>query len=213
MPHSNQLSQIVKDKLSVDGDYMDVIRTSLQTPASGYGSVFDSAVATVTESSPVIHTTEIVLTNLSISMSDDADDAGQYGGTQIYTFPAGLIFSLGSTITGTFTGATPIVNAWAGDASLGAVVPPDYATSTTGNSIAFMQMKAVGPATSKVATLSAVSSATVKTDAGGSWLDGTAVAKKCFLNLRIDDEAAHTDGALVSFTGTVRLNWINLGDI
>jgi hypothetical protein len=74
-----------------------------------------------------------------------------------------------------------------------------------------MQEVDVAAATSKVASVDAVSAATALTEAGARWLDGTTTAIDMYLNLVVDDDASHTSGT-GTFTGTVTITWINLGD-
>jgi hypothetical protein len=69
----------------------------------------------------------------------------------------------------------------------------------------------VAAATSKVATVDAVSVATILTESAASWVDGTATAVDMYLNLVVDDDATHTAGT-GSFTGTITFIWANLGD-
>lgn len=164
-----------------------------------------------TESVGVLHKTILTCTATTITISDDAGVA-QYGGVKIYDFPAGLLLTFGAVIDGSLTAGVTgtIINTWQGDVALGT------ATATTGATLIgteadIMPSVAIPAATNKVAVCDAVSAATALTESGARWFDGTATAKDCYLNFVIDDDATHTAGT-ATFTGTVTLHWINLGD-
>lgn len=159
----------------------------------------------------VLHKTVLTLAATPISIADDAGVA-QYGGVKIYDFPAGLICTLGAVIDGSITLGTTgtIIDAWAGGVALGTVTATTGATlvSTEAN---IMKEVDVAAATAKVASIDAESVATVLTESGASWLDGTATAIDMYLNLVVDDDASHTAGT-GTITGTVTFFWMNIGD-
>lgn len=159
----------------------------------------------------VIHKTVLTCAATPISIADDAGVA-QYGGVKVYDFPEGLIVTLGAVIDGAVTLGTTgtIINTWAGGIALGTVTATTGATlvSTEAN---IMKEVDVAAATSKVAVVDAVSAASVLTESGASWLDGTATAIDMYLNLVVDDDATHTAGT-GSFTGTITFFWMNIGD-
>lgn len=153
-----------------------------------------------------IHRTVLTFTNRAVAIADDAGVA-QYGGAgKIYDFPEGVILPLGVTIDGSITLGTTgtITNTWAGGVAVGS------AAATTGSTLAsteadIMAEVDVAAATSKVASVDA-QSATNKTP-----LDGSATPVDAYLNLVVDDDATHTAGT-GTFTGTVTIVWVNLGD-
>jgi len=178
--------------------------------ADGVGAKNGSTV-TVAENVPVIHKTVLTCAALPISIADDAGVA-QYGGVKVYDFPEGLICTLGAVIDGAVTGGVTgtIINTWAGGIALGSAAATTGAT-LTGTEADIMPEVDVAAATAKVAVVDAVSVAAALTESGARWLDGTATAKDLYLNLVVDDDATHTAGT-VSFTGTITVHWINLGD-
>jgi len=158
----------------------------------------------------VLHKTVITCTATPIVITDDAATA-QYGGVQLYAFPEGMLMFMGATIDGSLTGITPIVDAFDGDIALGTAAAGTGAT-LTGTEADLLTSTATTQASSKVATTDAQSVATALTESGARWLDGTATAKKLFLNYVIDDEDAHTGSMSATFTGVVSFCWLVLGD-
>ncbi len=160
----------------------------------------------------ILHKTVITCTRTPVTITDDAGVA-QYGGTgKLYDFPAGLINTLGAVIDGSVTLGTTgtIIDTWAGGVARGTVTATTGST-LTGTEADIMPEVDVAAATSKVAVVDAVSVATALTESGARWLDGTSTAKDLYLNLVVDDDASHTSGT-GTFTGTVVIHWINLGD-
>lgn len=178
----------------------------------GNGVVANSAYVTYSERGDGnFHHTTLTCTALPITIADDAGVA-QYGGAQVYTFPEGLICTLGAVVDGALTaGVTGTITAtYDGDVALGT------ATATTGSTLTgteadILQSTALTTAVAKVATSDAVSIATALTESGARWHDGTSTAKKMFLNFVIDDDATHTAGT-AAFTGQIHFMWINIGD-
>ena len=157
----------------------------------------------------LIHQTIIACTALPISIADDAAVA-QYGGVKVYSFPAGLLLTLGAVIDGDLTGYASLIDTFDGDVAIGTE------TATTGATLVsteadILQSVALSQAVAEVANCDAQSVATALTESGARWLDGTAIAKDAFLNFVIDDNAAHGAGT-ATFTGTITITWMNLGD-
>jgi len=63
-----------------------------------------------------------------------------------------------------------------------------------------------------VAVTDAISAATALTESGARWLDGTSTAIDLFMNLLVDDNVAHDNTITGTFTGTVTIMWVSLGD-
>jgi len=149
---------------------------------------------------------------LSISISDDAGVA-QYGGVKVYDFPEGMLMFKGAQLNGTLTAGVTgtVIDNWDGDVALGTV------TATTGATLVsteadFLTSTAVSAgASDKDGVVDAVSIATVLTESGARWMDGTTTAKDMYLNFVIDDDASH-DASTATFTGTIVFNWEMLGD-
>ena len=114
------------------------------------------------------------------------------------------IFGQDLGVTGT------IIATWAGGIALGTVTATTGAT-LVGTEATWMPEVDVAAAVGSVATVDAVSVATALTESGARWVDGTTTPAPVFLNLVVDDSATHTSGT-GTFTGTVTLTWINLGD-
>ena len=159
----------------------------------------------------VVHKTVLTCTAVPISISDDAGVA-QYGGVKVYTFPEGAICSLGAVVSGDLTlGVTgTIINTYTGVNALGSVTASTGATLVS-TEATWLQSTANATAVAKVAALASHSVATALTEAGARWYDGTATPGPVFLNIAIADDATHTAGT-GTFTGTITLTWINLGD-
>lgn len=163
------------------------------------------------EGDSLIHRTTLTCTALPITIADDAGVA-QYGGVKVYTFPEGLIASMGAIISGSLTlGVTgTIIAAFTGVNALGTV------TATTGSSLVageatWLQSTANATADTAVAAISSVSIATQLTETGSRVFDGTATAAPVFFNIAIADDATHTAGS-GTFTGVITIAWMKVGD-
>jgi len=188
--------------------------TSTGTPVTtaGVGAKNGATVSVAEQGDAILHRTVITCAATPVTITDDAGVA-QYGGTgKLYDFPEGLILTLGAVIDGSVTLGTTgtITTTWAGGVALGTATATTGAT-LTGTEADIMPEVDVGAATASVAVVDAVTAATALTESGATWLDGTATAKDLYLNLVVDDSATHTSGT-GTFTGTVTLHWINLGD-
>ena len=157
----------------------------------------------------LLNKTVLTCTATPISIADDAGVA-QYGGVKVYDFPAGLICTLGAVVSGSLTGYASLIDTFAGGVALGTVTATTGATlvSTEAN---IMKEVDVAAATGEVATINAESVATVLTESAASWIDGTTTAVDMYLNVVIDDDAAHGAGT-ATFTGTITFFWMPLGD-
>ncbi len=178
--------------------------------SSGSGAKNGATVASAEYGDGILHKTVLTCTATPLTFGDEAGQ-GQYGGVKIYDFPEGLLATLGAVISGSITLTAPAVNTWGGHIGLGLEAPVDHqdAANKTGQ---VMPKVATGTAAAKVAVVGAVSVAAALTESGGRWLDGTATAKDLFLNLLITDNVAHDNTITGTFTGTVTITWINLGD-
>jgi hypothetical protein len=156
--------------------------------------------------------TKLVCTALPIAITD-ASGSCQYGGAKLADFPEGLIIPLGAVLTGTVTLGTTgtITDTWEGICSLGTDAAAAANATLTATEANIIASTAVAAATSKVATLAAATSATLLTESGAAWVDGTTTAADLYLNLIVTDSATHTSGT-GTFTGTIYLNWLWCGD-
>jgi hypothetical protein len=181
------------------------------TTENGIGTAAAAAGVAATEyGEGILHKTVLNCTATPLTFGDEAGQ-GQFGGVKVYDFPAGLILTLGAVIDGQMTLTAPAINTWDGDIGLGVEAPTDHqdAANKAGS---VLQKTSTTQAVAKVATVDAVSAATALTESGARWLDGTATAKDLFLNLLVDDNAAHDNTITGTFTGTITIHWINLGD-
>jgi hypothetical protein len=171
-----------------------------------------AAYVTATEyGDSLIHKTVLTCTGVPLSVADDAGVA-QYGGVQVYTFPEGLICSLGAIVSGSLTmGVTgTFIDAFTGVNALGSVVATTGATLVAGEAT-WLQSTANATAAAKVAAISSVSVATQLTETSARVFDGTATPAPVFLNFAIADDATHTAGT-GTFTGTITIAWLKVGD-
>lgn len=170
----------------------------------GVGAKNGATVAVVENGDPVVHRSVLTLTATPITLTDDAG-VGQYGGVKLYDFPAGNIHILGAVVDAdiTLTG-TEWLDTAAGDIGLGttAVTNGDALATTEQNIVATTEIAALA---AQVGPINAQSAASVSLPAAG----GTDA--DLYLNVRIDDNAAHITSA-GTITGTVTVSWINLGD-
>jgi hypothetical protein len=181
------------------------------TTTAGVGAKAGATVAAVENGDGVIHRTVLTLTATPIAAFGDEAGQGQYGGVKIYDFPEGLILTLGAVIDGAVTLTAPAIDTWDGDIGLGVEVVTDHQDAA--NKIGqILQSTATTQAVGKVATTDAVTIATLLTESGARWRDGTATAVDLYLNVLVDDDAAHDNTITGTFTGTVTITWIKLGD-
>jgi len=191
--------------------YVAKVRTQdldKRTTSTGRGSVpaaVQSTVVATEYGDDIWHKTVLTLTACPISISDDAGVA-QYGGVQVYDFPAGLISLNAAMISGNLTLGTTgtIIDAFTGVNALGSATAGTGATLTS-TEATWLASTANATASSKVAAIDSVSAAAVVPQ------DGTATAKDMFLNFAIADDASHTAGT-GSFTGTIEFVWCLIGD-
>lgn len=176
---------------------------------AGLGTKNGSTISVEEQGDGVVHKTVLTCVNTPLTFGDEAGQ-GQYGGVKVYDFPKGLIATLGAVINGTMTLTAPAIDTWDGDIGLGVAVVSDHQDAS--NKIGqVLQKTSTTQAVAKVATVDAVSAATVLTESGARWLNGTSTAIDLYLNLLIDDNGAHDNTITGTFTGTITIVWINLG--
>lgn len=199
----------------IPGEFIGVVGGSVTgSPrnTTGVGAKNGSTVTAAEYGSGNYHETVLTLTATPVTVTDDAGQ-GQYGGTgKIYDFPAGHLCILGAIVDGNLTmGATgTFIDTYGSTCALGSV------TATTGATLVsteadILKSFAGTAAVAKVASIKGGPVATQITEAGALWYDGHTTALDAFLNFVITDDATHTSGT-GTFTGTVRMIWVNLGD-
>jgi hypothetical protein len=182
------------------------------TTSQGLGTKNGATVA-VGEKDLIVHRTTLTLTATPITVTDEAG-VSQYGGVKVYTFPAGLIMSLGAVLTGSLTLGTTgtIIDTYTGANALGSVIASATGAATLVTTAAtWLQSTANATAVAKVAAVDSVNVATQLTESGARHFDGTTTAGEVWLNFKIADDATHTTGT-GTFTGSIQLVWVNLGD-
>lgn len=200
---------VVEEVVNANVKVFKSVDLDAQVSAADVGVVPSAVASTVvaTETGDKLwHKTTLTCTALPISLADDAGVA-QYGGVQVYTFPAGLIATTGAAIVGNLTLGTTgtIIDAFTGVNALGTVVATTGATLVS-TEATWLQSTANATASSKVAAISSVSIATQLTEAGSRVYDGRATAAPVFLNFAIADDITHTAGT-GTFTGTITFVW------
>jgi len=160
-----------------------------------------------------LHSVTLTCATMSLITMDNSA-IGVHGGTNVYTYPEGLICNLGAVIDGALTspGAAWALTNWVGDVALGTVVATTNATPMTTTEQDILQNTDVAAAVQSVGTLDAISIATILTESGARWFDGTTTAKKVWLNVLMDENAANEDYATNTFTGTIEFSYIVIGD-
>lgn len=208
--HNSKMADYVRDAVCIANG--DQAATATPLTSESVGASNGATVSAVERGNGILHKTILTCTATPVTISDDAGVA-QYGGVKIYDFPAGMICTLGAVMSGSLTAGVTgtIINNWDGDCALGT------ATATTGNTLTgteanILQSVAVSAgASDKIGVVDAVSVATALTESGARWLDGTDTAIDMYANFLIDDDATHTAGT-ATFTGTVTVTWLYLGD-
>ena len=190
-----------------------ITSAAVSITTSGVGAKAGATVSAVESGDGVLHQTTLTCTATPITMADDAAQ-GQYGGVQVYDFPAGAICVLGAVMDGDFTAIEPWLDTWAGDTGLGTAVATDH-NSVLATASDILNLSDIGAATALVAPIdAALPVATVLTESGARWHNGTNTAINMFLNVLADDDDGNTaTTAAITFTGTIQFTWINLGTI
>lgn len=175
----------------------------------------DDYITVTEEVAGFMHKTTLTCAALPITLADEAGQ-GQYGGVKVYDFPAGLLCTLGAVIDGSVTLVSDSgtwTATWNGDVALGTAAPSDHATGlVAANTGRYLQSTATTQAVALVGNCDAQSTATGLTESGARWTDGTATAADLYLNLLVDDAALHADGDGGTFTGTIEIVWMIVGD-
>lgn len=175
-------------------------------PTAGLGSVPAAIAATTVASelgSGVLRQTLLTLTALSQVIPNGASE---WCGTDIYDFPEGRILVLGVTAslapTTTSTLASTVTTGTTGAIAIGTVTD-DGTHSTT--KVDLLPDTAYTSST----TINVAAAAVTAALAASAQFDGTGTAKKAFLNNKI---AVNTNDGTITWTGTIKITWINLGD-
>lgn len=156
---------------------------------------------TVREVGDVVRQLTFTLTALPVTLVKNGTSSGG-GGTQIYTFPVGLIQPVG--------GSSNLTIAADGDASFLASV--GHAAADTGGSLSSTEISFL-PSTAATTSSGAGTckmKGTSTTPTPGAHLDGTSTAIPVYLNAALNADA--TDIEDLTFSGTITITVINHGD-
>lgn len=178
----------------------------------GVGTVSASTVVAYEHGGVAARKTVLELNNFAIAITDDANVA-QYGGAQVYDFPEAMLMIKGCRIDGILTAGVTgtVIDNWDGLVALGTVTATTGATLTSTEADIMQSVAVSAGASDKLGVVNAVQVATLLTESGARWLNGTATAINMFLNFVIDDDASH-GASTALFTGTIEFNWESFGD-
>ena len=177
--------------------------TKLRTTSLGV----PEASVTASQLSGIAHNrTVLTLTDVSVTAANTTGVS--FGGTKIFTFPAGVNYVVTSvlellTFDLTDAGnATPVATTHGGDISVGTTAPTDGTLSTT--DVNLIPKTSIDPISGGVAGAHL---------AAPALFDGHTTATPVFVNMIIDD-ADVADGAsdVILVSGTVTLTWVEGGD-
>lgn len=193
-----------------DGDL--ILKNGRQvTDITNDGTKNGTTVAVTELGDGVFHKTVLTCTATPFTFTDEAGQ-GQYAGVKLYDFPAGLLCVMGATIDGSLTLTEAAwTDTFDGDVGVGTTAMAD-AQNIDGTAQNIIAATALTQAVDQVANCDAQTSATLLTESGATWIDGTATAADLYLNFEIDDAAAHTDQDTGTFTGVVSFIWCIIGD-
>jgi hypothetical protein len=177
--------------------------------ASGAGAVVEALAPYVraVESGDVVKQTLLTLTDLPQALPN----ATQYVGTKLYDFPEGRILVLGVTATLQETTRSAIASTLNGGKTGAASLGTATASSTTLNST----MADLLPSTAWVssATIDVAGTAVTGALEASAHFDGTGTAKDLYLNAAVVTDGDVDADADISWSGSIRITWINLGDL
>lgn len=177
--------------------------------ATGIGSVPAAVTATVVAT----ETGNGVLQRTRLTLSDMAQavvNGTEYQGTEIYDFPEGRILVLG--VVAMLAQKTTSVIASTLNASVTGSL--GLGTATASSTTLATTMVDLGPATAFTtsATINVAGTAVSPVLAAAAPFDGTATAKKMFLNSAYATTGDVDADATQTWSGTIDITWINLGD-
>lgn len=135
----------------------------------------------------------------------------EYQGTKIFTFPEGRILVLGVVASLQQTTTSTILSTLNGSSTGAVALGTDEASSTTLAS-AMVDLLPSTAFTSS-ATINVAGTAVTAALAAAAQFDGTGTAKDMWLNSAFATTGDVDADATQTWSGSVRLTWINLGDL
>lgn len=178
------------------------------TPVSSAGITIED----VSSGNGPVRRSLITLTAFVLAITD----ALAYSGTQLWTYPQGIIWNIGAVADLTFTTTSAIATTLNSGVTvqygLGSVTASATTLATTMIDIAPGSGQTVPTFTSSTVISTAATAVQTGNLAVASKLDGTSTAAKCFLNLALATATDIDGDATLSVTGTILHTWMNLGD-
>jgi hypothetical protein len=184
--------------------------TAAPTTSVTVGAVHGTGVTLVEEGVGTgYHRTTFTVAALPLTISN-AVAGTQASGDYIYTFPEGRILVLGTTAsiaeTTTSTIASTLTAGKTCKFALGTTIGTNATLATTEVDLC--------PATSitSSATINVAGAAATAALAASAQFDGTAGAKKAYLNFAVPTDLDLAGDATITLSGTVVITWVFLGD-
>ena len=185
-----------------------IITTGASETTVGVGDVIGDGATLAEYGDGVTHKTVLTLTDVAVVLTDAAAVVA-YGGTKVYTFPEGYLYTISAVSDIAVTKSSAGVDAdWAGDFGFGSVTASSNTTlATTEQNI--LPTTATPAATAGVTTSNGVSTATEH-----AILDGHTTAIDLFLNYLVDDadQDVTTTPCNLILNGTITVLWTSMGD-
>ena len=156
-----------------------------------------------------VRTLLLTLTATPVVMTDNAGVVA-FGSLKVADLPEGNICILGAVMDLALTLSAAGINAdWDGDVGLGTAATDNNAT------LASTEQDIIPTTATPQAQASATTAKAMSTSTQISTFDGTTTAKDVYLNLLVDDadhDVTTTDTNIIC-DGTIRITYVNLGDI
>lgn len=178
----------------------------LGSVATAVGAAFVDTVVAAEQISGAVHKTVLTLTDVAQTVVNGTE----YQGSQLYTFPVGRILILGCIATL----AQKTTSAIAGTLNSGVTGAVALGSVTASSTTLSSTMANILPSTAFTSstTINVAGTAVSGALASDVQLDGTSTAVKVFLNSAYATTGDVDADATQTFTGSVTLHWVNLGD-
>lgn len=181
----------------------------VSTSVVGIGAVVAGAASYVTATEAVfgaVHKTLLTITALPQAVVNGTE----YVGTQLYTFPEGRLSVLGCQATLAQTTTSALISTLNGSSTGALALGSAAASSTTLNST--MADFAPSTAFTSSATINVAGTAVNPVLASAAQIDGHTTPVSIYLNSAYATTTDVDADATQTWTGTIRIVWINLGD-
>jgi len=179
---------------------------SAPSSVSNTGTVAGTGVTVSEQGNGVVQKSVFTFSSATITVRDTQ----QGNGVNIYNFPEGRIFILGATGSMNFTTTSVLASTLHASVScrwgVGTVTQSNATLATTEQDLIPVTTFTSG------ATINVANTATSASLATAAQFDGTATAKKAFMNVSVPTGTDIDADAAVLMNGTVTITWIFLGD-